>query len=142
MVLPTGTALAILRYNLYGIDLIIRRTVQYTLVTGILAAVYFSLVIALQALFSNFTPVQSPLILVISTLTIAALFNPLRLRILTSIDRRFFRGRYDADRILSEFADAMRAEVDLENFSAALLIIVHKTVQPARSSLWLKDNNR
>jgi hypothetical protein len=139
LLLPVGTTLAILRYNLYGIDIIIRRTIQYALLTGILAAVYFSLVLILQSVFSNLSNRQSPLILVFSTLMIAALFNPLRLRILAFIDRRFFRSKYDAERILSDFAVAIQAEIDLENLSAVLLGIAYDTVQPARISLWLKQ---
>jgi len=140
LLLPIGTAMAILRYNLYGIDVIIRRTVQYTLLTGILAAVYFSSILFLQSVFSNLSNQNSPFILVISTLAIAALFNPLRLRILAFIDRRFFRSSYDAEKSLSDFAVAIRSEVDLEQLGAAMLGIVHQTIRPERASLWLKPD--
>ena len=137
LMLPAGTAIAILRYKLYGIDVIIRRTIQYTLLTGILAAVYFGLVISLQTLFSELNEDQSPLILVISTLSIAALFNPVRLRFLAFIDRRFFRSKYDAEKFLEQFALAARAEVDLEQLGAAMIGTVRETIQPDRISLWI-----
>ncbi len=139
LLLPMTIAFSILRYRLWDIDLIVRRTVTYTLVTGILAAVYFSAVVLLQALFSRLTgQANSPLITVLSTLAIAALFNPLRGRVQDFIDRGFYRQSYDAERILRQFAATAREEVDMDRLAAAMLEAVDDTLQPASANLWLQ----
>ena len=137
--LALAVGLAILRFHLFDIDIIIRRTLQYTLLTGMLAFVYFGLVITLQNIYASFSNQQSPIIIVISTLVIAALFNPLRMRIQDFIDRRFFRKKYDAEQTLARFAQVARDEVDVENLTAALLGVVDATVQPEHIELRIKE---
>jgi hypothetical protein len=118
---PLVIGLAVFKYRLYDIDIIIRRTLQYTLLTGLLALIYFGSVVLLQRLFESFTGRQSPIIIVVTTLAIAALFNPLRLRVLDFIDRRFYRRKYNAERALAQFAASARDEVDMENLTMELL---------------------
>ena len=136
---PTVVAIAIFRYRLYDIDLIIRRTLQYGVLTAILAGVYFGGVTLLQSLFASITGSDSTLAVVINTLVIAALFRPLQTRLQRFIDRRFFRQKYDATRVLSDFADAVRDEIDVEDVEAALLRAVGETVQPESVGLWLRE---
>ncbi len=137
LAMPVAIVVAILRYRLYDIDLIIRRTLQYSLLTGLLGLLYFGSVILLQGLFSEVGGEPPAAIVVLSTLLIAALFNPLRRYLQNLIDRRFYRKKYDAERALAQFAITARDEVDQENLTAALVGVIQETVQPENASLWL-----
>lgn len=132
-------AIAILRYRLFDIDLIIRRTLTYTVLSGLLAAAYFGAVTLLQAGFVSLIGQESPLAIVASTLLIAALFIPLRRRVQSFIDRRFYRSRYNAQATLEGFSQQARDEVDLAALQAALLTIVDDTFKPISTSLWLRE---
>jgi hypothetical protein len=141
-VMGVSLALAVMRYRLWDIDLIIRRTLVYAVLTAALALVYFGSVAILQSLFTAISGRQSAVAVVASTLAIAALFAPLRVRIQEFIDRRFYRRRYNAAHILAEFAATARDETDLDQLSERLVSVVAETVQPASVSLWLKPGER
>jgi len=114
----------------------------YTVLTRLLALVYFGTVVLLQSLVEQATDEQSPLIIVFSTLLIAALFNPLRQRIQAVIDRRFFRKKYDVQQVLEQFAQTARDETDMAALQTELLRVVQETMQPEQVSLWLRDQGR
>jgi hypothetical protein len=137
LAIPLAIGIAILRYQLFDIAIIIRRTLIYAVLTIMLVGTYFLCVIGLQALFVRFTGQESTLAVVASTLTIAALFQPLRLRVQQIIDRRFFRQKYDAERVLAQFAQRAQQEADLDAISADLLTTVQTTREPAQVELWL-----
>lgn len=138
-IMPVSVGVAILRYRLYDIDLIIRRTLLYSLLTGVLLLVYFSIVTLLQSLFTAASGQHSTLAIVLSTLAIAALFNPLRRRIQKALDTRFYRRRYNVERALADFAAAARRETDLTGLTNQLTRLTHQTMQPASLSLWLRS---
>lgn len=135
-----AVGVAILKYRLYDIDLLINRTLVYGSLTLVLAAVYFAGVAILQASFRALTGQDSPLAIVLSTLAIAALFNPLRGRIQSAIDRGFYRSKYDAGRILAAFSTRVRDEVEVSRLSASLMEAADEAMQPATLSLWLRDS--
>lgn len=134
---PLGIGIALLRYRLYDVDVIINRALVYALLTGVLALIYYGSVVLLQTFFVGGE--QSPLVIVLSTLGIAALFNPLRQRMQQIVDRRFYRRKYDAQQILAEFARTMRNEVELEDLTDEMVRVVEETMQPAQVELWLRD---
>ncbi len=135
--IPTAMAVSVLRYHLYDIDLIIRRTLIYGTLTVSLGAIYFVTIILLQGLVGRQSGQESSLVIVVSTLAIAAMFNPLRRRIQDFIDRRFFRQRYDAQEILDNFSTRTRDMVDLEQIHSEMLQAVYKALQPGHTILWL-----
>lgn len=135
--LPLAIGVAVLRYRLWDIDVIIRKTVQYAIVTAVLVTLYVALIVGLQYLFSDVTGQRSTVIVVLSTLLIAALFNPLRKRVQTAVDRRFYRRKYDAEQVLAEFATTVRDETDLDTLTIELLRVIQETMQPEFVSIWL-----
>jgi hypothetical protein len=137
--LPIAVGIAILKYRLYDIDIIINRTLVYGLLTLTLLLVYFGGVTTTQTLFRTLTGQQQQpqLAVVVSTLAIAALFNPLRRRIQSFIDRRFFRNKYDARKTLETFSARLRDETDLDSLNTELVSVVRETLQPEHVSLWL-----
>jgi hypothetical protein len=137
VLLPVALAIAILRYRLFDIDVIIRRTLVYGLLTILLGVVYLGGVTVLQSLFTATSGQSSPLSIVLSTLAIAALFSPLRRRIQDFIDRRFYRQKYNAEQALAEFATAARAETDLDELVHQLAAVVQANIQPEHTAVWL-----
>lgn len=141
--LPVAIGIAVLRYRLYNIDVIIRRTLVYTTLTGTLAFIYVASVVLLQSLLGALTKANNTLAIVASTLAIAALFNPLRLRVQRFIDTLFFRKKVDARLLLESFSRAARSEMDLERLTGLLLADINESMQPENLSLWmLKEQSR
>jgi hypothetical protein len=137
---PIAIGIAILRYRLYDIDLLINRTLVYGSLTAMLVTLYFGGIVVLQRMFVILTGQQSTLAVVASTLLIAALFTPLRRRIQSFIDRHFYRSKYDARKTLEAFSATLRDETDLEALSDDLVGVVRETMQPAHVSLWLRPD--
>jgi hypothetical protein len=146
--LPVAVGIAVLRYHLYDIDHIINRTLVYGALTALLAAGYFATIMALEGIgnlvfqlpFRALTGQNSALATIAATLTMAALFNPLRQRIQSFIDRRFFRSKYDAAKTLEAFSAKVRNDTDLDELSGDLVGVVSETMQPAHVSLWLRPD--
>ena len=137
-VFPVAVGIAILRYQLYDVDVVINRTLVYSGLTASLAATYLVVVLLLQTALSPLTQ-SSDLAVAGSTLLVAALFRPARSRIQAAVDRRFYRSRYDAARILATFTSGLRDQVDLETLSRQLLTVTSETVHPEHASLWLRE---
>jgi hypothetical protein len=138
--IPISVGVAILKYRLYDIDIVINRTLVYGSLTATLVALYFGGIVLLQRVFVVLTGEKSTLAVVASTLLIAALFNPLRMRIQGFIDRRFYRKKYDARKTLETFSSKLRDETDLEALSEELAGVVRETMQPAHVSIWLRPD--
>ena len=138
---PISIGIAILRYGLYDIDLLIKRTVVYGATSAAIAVTFFSGIVAIQPALSPFTT-SNELGVAASTLVSFALFQPIRRRVQQAVDRRFDRSRYDAARTLDAFADRVRDEVDLDALRADLLDVVRDTIQPTHASVWLREARR
>jgi hypothetical protein len=138
--IPVATGVAILKYHLYDIDLLINRTLVYGSLTAMLVALYFGGIIVLQRVFVLLTGQQSTFAVVASTLAISALFNPLRRRIQRVVDRRFYRRKYDAAKTLEAFSARLKDETDLDSLRDDLMGVVRETMEPAHVSLWLRPD--
>jgi hypothetical protein len=138
--MPIAMGIAITRYRLYEIDLLINRTLVYGSLTAVLVALYFVGIVVLQRLFVALTGERSTLAVVVSTLAIAALFTSVRRRIQSFIDRRFYRRKYDARKTLQAFSVTLRDETDLDALSDDLVGVVRETMQPAHVSVWLRPD--
>lgn len=141
-IIPFAMGISILRYRLWDIDLIIRRTLLYGVLSLVIGLVYLGLVIVFGQVIRGITGQESPLAVVLSTLIIAALFNPLRRSLQTFIDRRFYRQKYDAEQALLQFNAAVRRDVEVSTVSGRLLDLVNQTVQPVQADLWLKKGDK
>jgi hypothetical protein len=139
--IPISIGIAILKYRLYDIDIIINRTLVYGSLTAMLVALYFGAIILLQRVFVASTGQESTLAVVASTLAIAALFNPLRRRIQSFVDRRFYRRKYDARKTLEAFSAKLKDETDLNALNEDLVGVVRETMQPSHASLWLRPDS-
>jgi hypothetical protein len=135
---PVAVGISILRYRLYDIDVIINRTLVYGVLTATLVALYFGGIVLLQTVFVGLTGQKSTLAVVASTLVVAALFQPLRRRLQSFIDRRFYRRKYDVAMTLEAFSAKLRDDTDLDTLSDDLVAVGREAMQPAHISLWLR----
>ena len=142
LLIPLSIGFSIMRYRLYDIDFLINRTLVYGTLTVLLALVYVGLIFALQYLLRGIISQNNDVAIVVSTLAIAALFQPLRHRIQAIIDRRFYRRKYDASKVVEAFSATLRNEVDLNLLSEHLITVVQDTMQPAHVSLWLRKSGQ
>jgi hypothetical protein len=142
LLIPISISVAVLRSRLYDIDVVINRTLVYTILTTVLGLLYFGSIALLQAILLALTGQGAQLAVVASTLLIAALFNPIRHRTQSLVDRRFYRGKYDAEQVLAAFSGRLRDETDLDRLKEDLLVVVQETVQPEHASLWLRNRSR
>jgi hypothetical protein len=139
LLIPLSLAVSILRYRLWDVDVLINKTLVYGILTGILAIVYFGSILLLQYLLRNIIQQNNDVAIVVSTLLIYALFWSLRHRIQEVIDRRFYRRKYDAAKIVVAFSATLRNEVDLNQLREHLITVVQDTMQPSHISLWLRE---
>jgi hypothetical protein len=139
VLIPLTLGIAILRYRLWDIDILINRTLVYGTLTVLLALVYFGLIFALQYLLRGIINQNNDVAIVFSTLVIAVLFQPLRRRIQEIIDRRFYRRKYHAAQVVEAFSATLRNEVDLTQLREHLITVVQDTMQPSHISLWLRE---
>jgi hypothetical protein len=137
LIVPVAIGIALLRYRLWDIDVLINRTLVYGMVTATLLATYLVLVLGGQYLVSSLLGPGNGILLVVSTLVVALLFQPLRQRVQDLVDRRFYRRKYDAAQVVARFGDTLRQEVGLTELSGLLLGVVQETMQPTSVSLWL-----
>ncbi|MEO1287979.1 MAG: hypothetical protein AAFV93_09425 [Chloroflexota bacterium] len=139
--IPITLSIAILRYRLWDIDAVIRRTLIYAVVSTLLSLAYFAIILITQNLLSDFIPQDNALVIVASTLAVTALFNPLLQRVQTVIDRLFYRKRYDAEATLEQFSAKIRDAVDAETIEQEILKTITSTIQPETISLWVLERN-
>ena len=142
LLIPLSLVFAMLRSHLWDIDVIVNKTLVYATLTILLALVYFGLIFVLQYLLRGIISQNSDVAIVVSTLAIAALFQPLRHRIQITIDRRFYRRKYNAAKIVEAFSATLRNEVDLSQLREHLISVVQDTMQPSHVSLWLREPDR
>jgi hypothetical protein len=138
--MPAAIGMAILRYHLYEIDRLINRTLVYGLLTAVLGAVYASVVLALGQVFGGVGRDPPSWAVAAATLTVAALFQPVRRRIQAAVDRRFNRRRHDVAKTIEAFSTRLRDEIDLDTLAGELLAVVDQTMEPTSTSLWLRPS--
>jgi hypothetical protein len=140
LLVPFSLAIALLHYRLWDVDAIINKTLVYGGLSGTLAVVYIGCIVGLQALSQGTFHQNSDMAIIVSTLLIVALFQPLRHRIQVNIDRRFYRRKYDAQKMLAAFSDTLRQQVDLTQLREQVLAVVQETVQPEQVWFWLRES--
>jgi hypothetical protein len=142
LLIPLSYVFSLVRHHMFDIEVLINRTLVYGTSTAILALVYFGLIFALQSLLRGLINQQNDVAIVVSTLAIAALFQPLRRRLQNIVDRRFYRRKYDAAKTIAAFSSRLRQEVDLDTLQQQLLAVVQETMQPSHVSLWVRQPGR
>jgi hypothetical protein len=139
MPFPISLVIAVFRYQLFDVDVVIRRTLAYSILTLVLTGIYFSVVVLLQSIFRRLSGGETDFAITLSTISIAALFRPLRTRIQKSIDQRFYRNKYDAEQALASFAAKLRNETNLASVSDSLVEMTENTLEPTFVRLWLRN---